>query len=56
MRTNINTGMKSSAAGTDFSLAKLRRFMMVEEQRRTQASLSFGVCNKTIVTIIQSKH
>lgn len=33
MRTKTSTGTKSSAPGTESSLARLRRFMMVEHMR-----------------------
>lgn len=43
MRTKTRTGTKSSAPGTESSLAKLRRFMMVEHIRRIHWTLSRGV-------------
>lgn len=46
MITKMITGIKSSAAGTAFSLAILRRFMMVVAQRNTHLTLSLGVCRK----------
>jgi hypothetical protein len=48
MMTKMRTGMKSSAAGTAFSLAILRRFIMVVAQRNTHFTLSLGVCNEEI--------
>lgn len=41
--TNTNTGTKSSAPGTESSLARLRRFMMVEHILRMHCTLSRGV-------------
>lgn len=51
MRTNTSTGTKSSAPGTESSLAKLRRFMMVEHMRRMHWTLSRGVLYALMVLI-----
>ena len=55
MMTKMKTGVKSSAAGTDFSLAIRSRFMMVEAHRLIHANLSFGVCRGTEVNIVKSE-
>lgn len=43
IRTKTSTGTKSSAPGTESSLARLRRFMMVEHIRSIHWTLSRGV-------------
>lgn len=43
INTNTNTGTKSSAPGTESSLARLRRFMIVEHILRMHCTLSRGV-------------
>lgn len=51
MRTNTSTGTKSSAPGTESSLARLRRFMMVEHMRSIHWTLSRGVLYALMVLI-----
>lgn len=49
--TKTSTGTKSSAPGTESSLARLRRFMMVEHMRRMHWTLSRGVLYALMVLI-----
>lgn len=51
MRTKTSTGTKSSAPGTESSLARLRRFMMVEHMRSIHWTLSRGVLYALMVLI-----
>lgn len=51
INTNTSTGTKSSAPGTESSLARLRRFMIVEHIRRMHCTLSRGVLYALIVLI-----